>query len=212
MGKTKYITWGIEFLCITAIAIILSQANWTTYWYWILVPAVLILGLKFYEHRAAVKEKHLRVQWQLYLLVRLLSYETLRDVRCTYHVPVWRKKLLQTCDYILGGTGGGRRSPVDKGIIGKAFVEKSPLVENFKSDEEFRTKMVMEYKFTAEELQHRKADRRSYLCYPIVDENHRVLGLVYFDSSHPYTFTSDKDDPKMEMIRQACEAIKDRLL
>ncbi|GAI61363.1 unnamed protein product, partial [marine sediment metagenome] len=58
----------------------------------------------------------------------------------------------------------------------------------------------------------RKADRRSYLCYPIVDESHRVLGLVYFDSLHPYTFTQDKDDPKMQMITQACEAIKDRLL
>jgi len=210
MVKNKYITWGIEFLCITAIAVILSQAKWSGYW--IAVPILLIVGLKIYEHRADIKEKHLRVYAQLHLLVKLLSYDPRLDVRCTYHVPVWRKKLLQTCDYILGGTGGGRKFPVEKGIIGKAFVKKSPLVENFKSDEEFRTKMVLEYNYTTKELQDRKADRRSYLCHPIVDENNRVLGLVYFDSSHPYTFTQDKDDPKMEMVARACEAMKDRLL
>ena len=210
MVKPKFIRWGIEFLSITVMAIILSQVNWSNYW--ISVPIVLIVGLKIYEHRSDVKEKHSRVYAQLHLLVKLLSYEPRVDVRCTYHVPVWRKKLLQTCDYILGGTGRGRKFPTEKGIIGKAFVDKSLLVENFKSDEEFRTKMVLEYKYTTEELQHRKADRRSYLCYPIVDENHRVLGLVYFDSSRPYTFTADIDHPKMEMITQACEAIKDRLL
>jgi len=210
MKKTKYIIWVIEFLCITAIGIILSQANWSNYL--IFVPVVLILGLKVYEYGAALSEKHLRVQVQLNLLVKLLSYETVLDVRCTYHVPIWRKRLLQTCDYMPGGGGSGRKFSIDKGIIGKAFVEKGPLVENFKSDEEFHTKMVLEYKYTTEELQHRKADRKSYFCYPMVDENHTVLGLVYFDSSQPDTFTLDKDDPKMEIIKQACEAIKGRLL
>ncbi|MBA7633145.1 hypothetical protein ES703_40707 [subsurface metagenome] len=210
MGKIKLITWGFEFLCITAIAIILSQVNWSNYW--IFIPILLILGLKFYEYKAAVTEKHLRVQVQLNLLIKLLSYENALDVRCTYHVPVLWKKLLQTYDYIPSGGGGGRRFSREKGIIGKAFVEKGPLVENFQSDQEFRNKMVLEYKYSTEELQHRKADRKSYLCYPIVDENHKVLGVIYFDSPNPNTFTLNKDDTKVQMIIQACEAIKDRLL
>ncbi|GAI70896.1 unnamed protein product, partial [marine sediment metagenome] len=41
MGKTKFIRWGIEFLSITVMAIILSQVNWSNYW--ISVPIVLIL-------------------------------------------------------------------------------------------------------------------------------------------------------------------------
>lgn len=210
MEKKKYSIWGIEFLCITAIAFVLAQPNWSEYW--LLVPIASILGLKVYEYRAAVTEKHLRVRGQLDLLIKLIPFEDVLDVRCTYHVPVWGKQLLQTCDYIPRGGGGGRRFFRGKGIIGKTFVEKQPLVENFESDEEYRERMATKYNYTTEELQQRKSDRKSYFCYPILDENHRVLGLIYLDSSHLNTFTFDDNNPKMEIIMKACEAIRDNLL
>lgn len=210
MEKKSYIRWGIEFLSITAITIILSKANWSDYW--IFVPIALILGLNVYESRAAVTEKHLRVKLQLDLLIKLVPFEDVLDVRCTYMVHIWRKRFLQTCDYIPDGGGGGRQFSERKGITGKAFDEKRPLADNFKSDEDFRKQMVLRYNYATEELKLRKADRKSYFCYPILDENHRVLGVMYFDSSHPNTFTLDSTTPRMKMIMRACDAIRDNLL
>jgi hypothetical protein len=210
MEKKSYIRWGIEFLSITAITIILSKANWSDYW--ILVPIALILGLNVYESRAAVTEKHLRVKMQLDLLIKLVPFEDVLNVRCTYMVHIWRKRFLQTCDYIPDGGGGDRRFPERKGITGKSFDEKRPLADNFESDDDFRKKMVLRYNYTTEELKLRKADRKSYFCYPILDENHRVLGVIYFDSSHPNTFTLDSTIPRMKMIMRACDAIRDNLL
>lgn len=210
MEKGKYMTWLLEFLCITAIAVILSLANWSKHW--ILVPIAAILGLKVYEYKVAVEEKHLRVRVQLNLLIKLVLFEDVSYVRCTYHVPVWRKLFFQIFNYIPSGGGRGRKFSRMKGIIGKAFVEKRPLVENFESDEEFREQMVQKYNYATEELQQRTADRKSYFCHPILDENHRVLGLIYLDSSHPKTFVDDPNNRKMQMITRACEAIKDSLL
>lgn len=210
MEKKSYIRWGIEFLSITAITIILSKANWSDYW--IFVPIALILGLNVYESLAAVTEKHLRVKLQLDLLIKLVPFEDALDVRCTYMVHIWRKRFLQTCDYIPDGGGGGRRFSERKGITGKAFDEKRPLADNFESDEDFRKQMVLRYNYATEELKLRKADRKSYFCYPILDENHRVLGVMYFDSSHPNTFTLDSTIARMKMIMRACDAIRDNLL
>jgi putative methionine-R-sulfoxide reductase with GAF domain len=72
--------------------------------------------------------------------------------------------------------------------------------------------MVLRYNYATEELKLRKADRKSYFCYPILDENHRVLGVMYFDSSHPNTFTLDSTIARMKMIMRACDAIRDNLL
>lgn len=208
--ENKYILWLIEFSCITAIAIILSKANWSEYW--ILVPLALILGMKAYEYTIAIKEKHLRVRAQLDLLIKLVPFEDALGVRCTYHVPVWGKRYLQTCNYIPNGTGGGRKISKKEGIVGKSFEQKKKLVENFENAEEYRAKMIDEYNYTKEGLQECTEDRRSYFSYPILDETHRVLGLIYFDSSHQNIFTLDSTDPKMQMIEKACEAIKNDLL
>lgn len=210
MEKKSYIRWGIEFLSITAIAIILSKANWSEYW--ILVPLALILGMKAYEYTIAIKEKHLRVRAQLVLLIHLVPFKDAIDVRCTYHVPVWRKRFLQTCNYILGGTGGGRKASIREGIVGRSFEQKEKLVENFENAEEYRTKMIAKYRYTTEGLKKCTEDRRSYFSYPILDENHRVLGVIYFDSSHQNMFTLDSTDPKMQMIEKACGVIKNDLL
>ena len=72
--------------------------------------------------------------------------------------------------------------------------------------------MVLLYNYTPEELQHRKADRKSILCIPILDENHKVLGLVYFDSPIPNTFYLDKNCKKMLLIKRSIEAIRESIL
>lgn len=200
----------IEFVSVTAIGIILSQDSWSEYW--ILIPIAAIFAAKLFEYKVAVKEKHFRVRAELRLFMKLMELEDVLDVRCTYHVPVWGNGLFQTCDYIPSGGGGGRTFSRTKGIIGKAFVEKRVLAENFQDDEEFRQQMRVKYNYTADELRQRKADRKSYLCYPIADENHKVLGLIYLDSSRPNTFTLDDANHSTEVVMRVCQTIRDDLL
>ena len=146
MNKRKYIKWGLDFVFLTALAIILSQQMWSRYW--VAVPIICILTLKVFEYMAAVAEKHLRVRAQLSLLMTLTPFEDVHGLRCTYHVPIWRKRFVQTCDYIPTGGGGRRKFSRTKGIIGAAFEEKKVLVENFSSDEEYRRQMVQKYNYT----------------------------------------------------------------
>lgn len=210
MRKREVIIRVVEFLCVVAMGVILSQANWSRLW--LCAPIAVFLALMVYDYKLVLAEKHSRVKGQLALLMKLLSFESVLDVRCTYHVPVWRKQLRQAFDYIPGGGSGGRKFSQGQGIIGKTFVKKRWSVENFENDAEYRTQMIQEYNYTTQELKERRADRRSYFCYSLVDENHKVLGLIYFDASKPNTFIPDETDPKMKMIISACEAIKESLL
>lgn len=209
MNGSKYFRWGIEVASIAAIGIIATQDDWCIYW--IIAPIAALVGAKIWENRDSIKEKQLRVKVQLQLLLSLLSYESTFDIRCTYHVPIGNK-IVQAFDYLPGGGGSGRKFDLKKGIIGKAFTHKKPLVENFLNDEEYRQKMISEYKYTEGELMERKADRKSYFCYPLVDENHKALGLIYLDSSRFNTFRLDNGDSRTETIVKACENIKNSLI
>jgi GAF domain-containing protein len=123
-----------------------------------------------------------------------------------------RTELVQAFDYIVQGGGGGRPFPIDKGIIGRTYETKGPRVENFFSDQEYRERMVSEYNYTTTELMQRTADRRSYMCYPIVDENHTVLGLLYLDSDQANTFTMEDTNPRWRAIRDSGEIIRSNIL
>ncbi len=210
MEKRKVALRGLEFLCAAAIGVIASQQDWT--YLWLGAPIALYVALMFYEYNSFVTDRQLRVREQLKLLMRLVSFDTTSDVRCTYHVPCWRKQIRQSFDYIPSGGGSGRRLSQNKGIGGKALSEKKWLVDNFRSDGEYRTEMVRKYGYTADELQKRRADRRSYFCYSLVDEKHKVIGLIYFDASRLNTFTLDETDPKMKMLIDSCDLIKDGLV
>jgi hypothetical protein len=72
--------------------------------------------------------------------------------------------------------------------------------------------MVRKYGYTSDELQKRRADRRSYFCYSLVDEKHEIIGLIYFDASTVNTFTPDETDSKMKMLIDGCDLIKNNLL
>lgn len=210
MGKRNVIIRAIEFLCAAAIGGILSQSSFSKFWTF--APIVVCVAAILYEYRAAVADRQSRIKSQLTLLMRLLAFESKLDVRCTYHVPVGRKQLHQVFDYIPSGGGAGRKFSQGKGIIGKTFADKGWSVENFQDDTGYREQMIAKYNYTAEELRNRRADRRSYFCYSLVDENNNVLGLIYFDSSQPNTFTYDETDLRTKMIIDACEVIKNSLL
>lgn len=215
MTRHPLLHWLVEFVSVTAIAVILAidvASNWL-----ILIPAVVLVAGKAYQYRAFVAAKHQRVQVQLRLLLRLLPVRG-RGVRCTYHVPVKRllgppRWLQQAFNYLPDGGGAGRRFPIDKGIIGLTYQEKSANVENFTSDEEYREQMVARYHYTPHELASRTADRKSYLCYPILDDtSHIVLGLLYFDSGRTGTFAIDEGDTKWKMIETAATVIRSHLM
>lgn len=208
IGKYAFAYWSIEFVCITGVAIVLSVSSVNNTW--ILVPAIALIFAKVFQYRAFVRQRHLRVEEQLDIL-RVLLPNKGTDLRCTYHIPVkpiWGpRKLLQTFDYLPNGGGGLRQFPINKGIIGKTYQHKAPIVENFRTDEEYRNQMMLRYNYTQEELAQRTADRKSYLCYPLLDANHKVLGLLYFDSNQPGTFRLDEKDPTWQMIRTASQII-----
>jgi hypothetical protein len=213
MGKEKWIIWVTEFLSIIAISVILSRPTWSIFW--ITVPLVVILGLKVYEYESNVRQSHAEVRAQLRLLLRLARFEESLHVRCTYHVPVLTmrgKRLRQAFHYIPSGSGGARTFPLGQGIIGLAYSAKEPKLENFKDASSYRKQMVQKYNYKNRDLARRQPDRRSYFCYPVVDEKNKVLGLLYFDSLVFATFKPDRSDPTMAMLWKGCEHIKQFLL
>jgi hypothetical protein len=209
--RKTFLFWSVEFGAIVAIGLIPSL-NGVSLW-WLGAPIGVILVSKFAEYHATVRDAHKRVREQLEILLALIPHP-LGRIRCTYHIPtgVFRKRLMQACDYLPDGGGANRKFSTQKGIIGLAYKEKTPLVENFKSDDEYRTQMKMKYNYTTDEVAKRSADRRSYFCYPIADENHEVLGLVYFDSDVEGEFSSGPNADAVVMIRTACGVISNHLL
>lgn len=215
MNRRTIVTWIIEFGALTAIAVMLSTAPTLAKW-WVILPVGVIVATKIAEYAHNLSVRMDIVRFQLQLLLTLLPTDGSR-IRCTYHRPIHHKlrnrtELVQAFDYIREGGGGGRRFPTDRGIIGKVYSVKAPRVENFASDAEYRDRMVVEYGYTATELMQRTADRRSYICYPIVEENHKVLGLVYLDSDTPGTFTMEEANPRWQAIRHAGEVICGNIL
>lgn len=209
MGRRRFAIGGLQVLCVTAIGVIASQ-QWNHLWFG--PPIAFYAALMIYEYKSYVSDRQSRVREQLKLLMKLVSFDAAADVRCTYHVPWGRRHIRQVFDYIPSGGGGGRKLLRNKGIGGKAFSEKNWLVANFPGDKEYRMEMVKKYGYTSDELQKRRADRRSYFCYSLVDEKHDVIGLIYFDASIVYTFAPDENDTKMKMLVDGCDLIKSGLL
>lgn len=212
-GRIRQGLWTVEFLSVTAIGIL--PASGVPLW-WLAVPVVALLAAKFGEYQVDARERRVALRQQLRLLLELLPHDR-AGVRCTYHIPVrvpLRAQIMlqQVFDYLPSGGGGGRRFPTTRGIIGKTFETKAPRVENFRDDAEYRRKMLNEYNYTASELAQRTADRRSYLCYPILDENHAVLGLIYFDSDRCGLFTIEDTNSRWGMIRQAGDVLRAEVL
>jgi len=198
----------LEVLSVAFMGVIATVSSWSKWW--LVAPALIYAILKYFEYRSGVHDKHLRVHDQLRVLFDLSRFEPEREVRCTYHVPSFHRSLLQVFHYIPTEKGGGRRFPQDKGIIGEAFRQKRFLVENFEDDDEYRRQMKLKYNYTADEVRQRSADRRSYFCYPVMDERHRVLGLIYFDSRMFGTF--EHEQPLTNFMVRGCSTISESLI
>ncbi len=213
MSKRTLIAWIFEFAGVTGIAVILGT---TVPKLWIVLPVIVIVAAKVSEYVVASRERHDIVRRQLQVFLALLPSDG-ADVRCTYHYPVrnrirGRVELVQAFDYLPQGGGGGRRFNSEKGIIAKVYAAKGPRVENFANDEEYRQRMVQEYSYSTGELRDRKADRRSYACYPIVDENHTVLGLIYVDADVHGAFTDDMRNPRWRALNAAAAVVREAVL
>src|SRR5712692_2190350 len=108
-GKRAFYFWVPEFICVTAIAVILKLYDVHPY---LLVPILLLFILKASEYKIYIDDQQLRVKEQLGLLRTLLPVRE-NDIRCTYHIPVKQllnepRNLLQAFDYLPNGGGGGR--------------------------------------------------------------------------------------------------------
>jgi GAF domain-containing protein len=198
-----------RFVSVTAIGLIPSIG--IPIW-WLLVPIAAYLALDVYEYGDSITEKQRLVKAQLVVLSRSLNVSHEHHLRCTYHVPARRHQLRQAFDYVPFGGGGGRVFPRTKGIIATVFEAKDTRVENFATDAEFRQRMLDTYNYSVEELRRITTDRRSYLCVPITDENHRVLGLIYFDSAINNTFQLDPPNMVTESVISTSGVIRDSLL
>jgi len=209
--RRTFIFWAFEFGATTALAVLLTLSLDYIY---IAIPILGLLVLKYLEFRITISDMYAGVRNQLDLLLNLWP-ERPPSLRCTLYVPGFgRRRLKQAFDYIqMGqGYGAGRTYRVAQGIIGKAYRQKGPQVENFASDTDYRRRMVKEYGYTEQEMRKRTADRRSYLCYPIVrDDCDEVIALLYFDSDTPGTFSLDGEDKLVDIIRCALNSIKANL-
>ncbi len=206
MNNSRYIGWFIEFVSITAISVILTIQNINNYW--LILPIIIIVMIKVFEYRKETSEKYQNIHSQLKLLYAFCSFDKENDVRCVFHAPVWFGKLIQTAGYIPTGSGKGRIFNTKKGIIGKSYSHKMTFVENFSIDDEYRNKMKSDYGYSEDEIKQRTTDRRSYLCLPFIDDsNHKVIGLVYFDSSKPGFFQSI-EDTKVQEIRTMLRLVR----
>jgi len=208
----RIVSWVLDFAFIVAI----GGAFFRQFTGSLLIFAAVFFAARLVRERASSAWRQQRIRDQLAMLAAVLR-EDAADLRCTYHVPKRRPlaghtELRQAFDYLPDGGGGGRCFPIDKGIIAKAYEHKAPKVENFRDDADYHKRMMEEYNYTPSELRQRTADRRSYLCIPLVDENHQVLGLVYLDSNTAGTFPRDDDNPRRRIVRAAAECLKAQMI
>jgi hypothetical protein len=208
MNSNQVLLTGAGFGCGVAVTLILKTASLSPAW--VSVPIVLYAFALVFVYLSSERETHRQIETQLKQFVRV-GLRGISNPRCTYYAPIWRGRLLQVCDYVPGGTGGGRKFPNHKGIIGRAFRHKETFVENFGNDADYQSRMVSEYSYTVDEVGLRRADRRSYFCYPLIDDEFRVRGLIYVDSDTFGAFAAVGTDPVAALIRDWCAPIRESI-
>lgn len=201
----KYILWAIEFLLITSIGLI--PTFYADKLYILIFPIIGMIGIKFIENHFNNIEKLENVRILLDYVWRILEFEPDKDVRLTFHRPT-KRKYKQMINYIPNGNGKNRTWDSNKGLVGKCIEKKRLVVESFDSDEEFKEKMIRKYNYSADEIKEISPERKSYLCYPILNDT-VVEGILFFDSVQPNTFNNNKNDYKNKLIQKVSRAIQD---
>ncbi len=206
--KVNYLKWIVEFVVYVIIIPVIISTNICNYY--LLIPILIAVYIKWREFIGIENKMNDIIKAQLYLIVQFMEKQGFKNIRCTFH-KIKSGKFYQVIDYIPSGTGSGRVFSVAKGIIGKSFRNKEAFVENFKDNEDYRKRMVTDYCYNDVEIQKRSMDRRSYFCYPLLDESHNILGLVYFDSDVKDTFPS-LEDGRVKLLIDFLEKMKDSII
>lgn len=202
----KYTRAVIQFLSGIIISLIIASKGICNYWIIPLVVIYLITEVLNFN----IFEKYKRLLAQLQLLYKICQFKPTDNVRCTYHVPCFRRWFFQIFGYIPFNLGGGRFFLKHKGIIGKSFMNYESRTVNFKDVNEYRKRMIEEFGYSEEEIKKRRDDRRSYLCHPLIDEKNKLHGLIYFDSSTPFLFP-DIEDKEVKKLVSHLDFIKDSI-
>lgn len=107
--------------------------------------------------------------------------------------------LIQLSDYTRVGLGGRRWRVLEstKGIVGRCLRLERMVWVNFRSAEEYRTRMVEEFGFSHAEVEQHTGTARSYLAYPLQTES-TTLGVLYFFSTEPQVFPHAADPAEVE--------------
>lgn len=109
-----------------------------------------------------------------------------------------REGLLQLTDYV-GPDGGkkGRITLINQGVIGRCARTGRMETVGFADDREYFDAMVREFGFTSQEAERHTKTGRSYLAYPLRN-NEEVVGVLYFFTSEPQVFPRAADPAKLE--------------
>jgi hypothetical protein len=113
-----------------------------------------------------------------------------------------RYGLLQLTDYV-GSYGGrkGRITTLEKGIIGRSARTGRRECVNFGSAEEYRSRMVEEFGFSARDANSHTTIARSYLAEPLLQEG-QPIGVLYFFSTEPQTFPISARDSDLPAVAE----------
>lgn len=127
------------------------------------------------------------------------------DIRFTYHTPV-DGQLEQMFPYIPDGGGeAGRRFDTDQGIIGEGYARGRELAFNCRDTEGCVDALRLQFGYDRGQAEYHSSQRgkRSYFCYPLIDEaTDETVGIVYFESTEYETFPQ-RDDDELQLVEAA---------
>jgi hypothetical protein len=194
-----------------------SKGGWFNYTaligtFIVFLAAVFKCILSYREEKKYKANRINALEGGLYTICSILSDDaTDRDkiaLRSTIHVPVKENKYLQQIVEYVGfkrtsKSAIGREFPVQSGIIGKAYREKSEyLVANRKSDnyEDYVQELVRVWNYTEQQARDLNPAAMSWMAVPLLD-NEEVIAVVFLES-HKQNFFDDEE--KQKLILYAC--------
>jgi hypothetical protein len=214
--RADYIVRGMGALAVAAFGALIARNGVNQLW--LIPPAIVAVLAGLYEYRNAQRREHIRIEAYLKLLFAQLDLPHSAYARATYHEirrdwrSLWRRTYFyQVINYVPDGSRGrGRTFSTTKGVASRAVTNKETFVANFETAAKWRAAMLTTYGYSKEELKRRTPDRRSYMCFPVLEsKNQRMIGLVFFDARIAGTFpVVGKED----LIEQAIEQINDMLV
>lgn len=112
-------------------------------------------------------------------------------------------RLLQITGYTTPRLGGEpwRFTDVAIGVIGRCLRTGRVEYVNFRDPAEYQRRMVEEFGFSRKQANQRTTNARSYLAYPVREDQH-VIAVLYFFSTEPQVFPSVADMDRVDQTGQ----------